>query len=300
MGAMAQGAISVFDIEPGVAALGAGGTGIATVNGAETLYYNPAGLSELPGISFSSFYASHLGVADITAMALTFRNWGIGFQQLRSGDIAGYDDEGNPTDTLAYRNTGLVFGFGLDPSELAFLPSLPIDMSIGGTLKYATADIGGSGGSGFTFDLGFRSGIPPLSLGPIRVSDVAFGITAVNLFGAMTYEVGSEERFPMDLRIAASARAAEVLVASLDLHLTGPLHAGVAYYPVQAFAIRAGIITGDALKVTAGVGVSVQGFLIDYAFASHTLGATHRVSLSLDFSGLDIAALSGSLGRILP
>ena len=298
--AMGQLATSVFDVEPGVGSMGAGATGIAAVNGAETLYYNPAGLSELPGISFSSFYASYMGVADYTAMALTFRNWGLGFLQLKAGDIDGYDDDGNPTETLSYRNTGLVFGFGVDPSDLAFIPSLPLDFSVGGVFKYLTADMGGTGGSGFGFDLGARMSFASLSIGPLRLTDMAVGLTALNLFGSVSYDTETSENLAMDIRVGASARIAEVVVTSIDLHLSGPLHVGITYYPVPAFAVRAGLITKDGVQITAGVGLNVQGILIDYAFASHTLGGSHRIALSLDFSGLDIAALSKSLRRILP
>ena len=298
--AMGQLATSVFDVDPGVGSMGAGATGIAAVNGAETLYYNPAGLSELPGISFSSFYASYMGVADYTAMALTFRNWGLGFLQLKAGDIDGYDDEGNPTETLSYRNTGLLFGFGINPNDLSFIPSLPLDFSVGGLFKYLTADIGGTGGSGFSFDLGARMSFASLSIGPLRISDMAVGLTALNLFGSMNYDTDTSENFPMDIRVGASARIAGVVVTSLDLHLSGPLHLGITYYPVPTFAVRAGLISKDGVQITAGLGLDLQGIMIDYAFTSHTIGGSHRVSLSLDFSGLDMAALSKSLRRILP
>ena len=94
---MAETAISVLNIEPGVQIMGIGGAGVALAEGAETLYYNPAGLSDLEGISFSSFYSSHMGVASYSAFSLTFRNWGIGFLMFDSGNIAGYDASGDPT-----------------------------------------------------------------------------------------------------------------------------------------------------------------------------------------------------------
>lgn len=95
-----QTSVSVFDIEPGVALLGAGGAGTSVVHGAETLYYNPASLSELPGISFSSFYASYMGLANYSALALTFRNWGIGALLFDGGTITGYDGDGSQTKHL--------------------------------------------------------------------------------------------------------------------------------------------------------------------------------------------------------
>jgi hypothetical protein len=104
-------AISVLDIDPGVQIMGVGGAGVALAEGAETLYYNPAGLSNLEGISFSSFYSSHMGVASYSAFSLTFRNWGVGFLMFDSGNVTGYDDSGNPTDTLSYGSNAFLFGF---------------------------------------------------------------------------------------------------------------------------------------------------------------------------------------------
>ena len=128
--AMAQQASTVFDIEPGVSMLGAGAAGISVANGAETLYYNPATLAALPGISFSSFYASYLGLANYSALSLTFRNWGVAALLLNSGGIDGYDADGNATETLSYRNTGILFGVGIDPSIVPFIPELPFDFSL--------------------------------------------------------------------------------------------------------------------------------------------------------------------------
>ena len=116
--AAAQQSTTVLDIEPGVSMLGAGGAGLSVTSGAETLYYNPATLAALPGISFSSFYASYLGMANYSALSLTFRNWGLAALLLDSGGIDGYDADGNPTETLSYKNTGILFGIGFDMCAL--------------------------------------------------------------------------------------------------------------------------------------------------------------------------------------
>jgi len=296
----AQHASTVFDIEPGVSMLGAGAAGISVANGAETLYYNPATLAALPGISFSSFYASYLGLANYSALSLTFRNWGLAALLLDSGGIDGYDAEGNPTDALAYRNTGILFGVGFDPSSLPFIPDLAFDFSLGARLKYLSAQIAEEAGNGFSMDLGFRTTIPDMRLGPMSVTDAALGITAVNLFGGINYDSGEQDAFLMDLKLGASACLAESFLLAFDLHLGGSAQLGVVYSPVPTFDIRLGVISGGTASITAGLGVNVEGFLIDYAFVSHKTGGTHRVSLTLDFSSLDIASLSSSLRRILP
>jgi len=295
----AQVNVSVLDIAPGVSRLGAGGAGLAVSGGAETLYYNPAGLAALPGISFSSFYASHFGLANYSAFALAFRNWGLATMLLDVGGIPGYDGDGNPTDTLAYKNTALLFGFGFDPRRLPFFPRIAFDLAIGGTIKYLSARVGEAAGSGFSFDLGGRTTLPDLRLGPIGLSDVSFGVTLVNLFGAINYDT-AREGFGMDIRVGGAARIARVILAAADVHLAGALHAGIAYQPVPALALRLGVISKGEWSLTAGAGIDIEGFVIDYAFVSHSLGGTHRVSLTVDFSGLDITAITRSLRRILP
>jgi len=299
MSAAAQQASTVFEIEPGVSMLGAGAAGISVANGAETLYYNPATLAALPGISFSSFYASYLGLANYSALSLTFRNWGLAALLLDSGGIDGYDADGNATGTLAYKNTGILFGVGFDPSIFPFIPDLAFDFSLGARIKYLSVQIAEETGTGFAFDLGFRTTIPDMKLGPLSVTDMAFGLTAVNLFGGVSYDV-ERDSFEMDIKLGASARMAEAFFLALDLHLGGSAQLGLVYSPVPALDLRLGVISKGTVSLTAGVGVNVEGFLIDYAFVSHKLGGTHRVSLTLDFSSLDIGALSRSLRRILP
>ena len=294
-----QTATTVFDIEPGVSTLGAGGAGLSIADGAETLYYNPAGLSELPGISFSSFYASYLGVANYSALALTFRNWGLATMLLNSGGIQGYDAAGGQTEALSYGNTAVVFGVGLRPSDLPFVPEMGFDFSVGARIKYVSITIGDAKGGGFAFDLGFRTNLPNMTFGGLSVSDFAIGVTAINLFGSVDYDAVTED-FQMDMQVGASATLLDALRVAFDLHLGGSAHVGLAYSPIPTLAIRLGVISAGGFSLTAGVGVDVEGFLIDYAFVSSPIGGTHRVSLTLDFSSLDISALSRSLRRLLP
>ncbi len=264
-----------------------------------TLSSSSASLAALPGISFSSFYASYLGLANYSALSLTFRNWGLAALLLDSGGIDGYDADGNATETLAYKNTGILFGVGIDPSILPFIPDLSIDFSLGARIKYLSVQIAEETGTGFAFDLGFRTTLPNMRLGPLAVTDMAFGATAVNLFGGISYEA-ERDNFLMDLKLGASARLAEVFLVALDLHLGGSAQVGLVYSPVPTLDLRLGVISKGSVSLTAGVGVNVEGFLIDYAFTSHRAGGTHRVSLTLDFSSLDIGAIRNSLGRILP
>ena len=295
-------AITVFDIEPGVRALGMGGAAVSLVGGAETLYHNAAGLAELSGISLNSFYASHLGLASYSAFGLTFRNWGLCLLTLNSGNIVGYDADGSTTnDDLSFGNTGFIFGFGVDPSQLPFLPALPFDFSLGGRIKYLSAINGETKGSGFAFDLAYRMELGDMRLGPVSLSDIGLGVTATNLFGSLNYN-GHSESLGMDLRLGASTRVIDTVMLAADLQASGGFHLGVEYKPARTFAIRSGILTqAGGISLTLGLGIDVEGFTIDYAYVSHpNLGGSHRVSLTIDFSAIDLTAIGRSLRRILP
>jgi hypothetical protein len=299
LGAASEDAVSVLDIAPGVGQLGAGGAGIAVVRGAETLYYNPAGLAGLPGISFSSFYASQMGLANYSAFSLAMRGFAVAAELYGTGSIDGYNAAGNPTSELGYSSTAYMFGFGVDPSMFPFLPKLPLSFSIGGVLKGVSTKIADVKGSGFAFDVAFRMEVPPMSLGPLAVTDAALGVTLSNLFGGISYDA-TQDSLPMDIGLGLSARLLGVLLIATDIHLPGPFGIGITYEPVPTLALRLGILSKGEMSITAGVGLNVQGFLIDYAFVSHTVGPTHRIGLTLDFSALDVTALGSSLRRILP
>lgn len=297
--ALPQTAVTVYEIAPGVSLLGAGGTGLAVTGNPETLYYNAAGLASMGGISFSSFYSSHLGLANYSAFSLTFRNAGVALLLLGSGNIDGYDSSGNPTGTLSYRNTGFLFGFGASPDTLSFLPRLPIDYAVGARLKAVTARLGDGSGAGFAFDLGAQAMLADMSLGGVSITDITFGLVLGNLFGTMSYDT-TQEAFLMEFRMGASALFLDMVRAAVDMNLSGSVNVGLAYQPVPTLELRLGVISQGPTSITAGIGVNVEGVLIDYAYASHPLGGSHRVSLTLDFSALDVASLTNSLRRILP
>ena len=294
-------AISVLDVEPGVRTIGMGGAAVGFVPSVETLYHNAAGLSELPGIGFNTFYNSHLGAASHTALGLALRNVGIGVLMLNSGSIPGYDGEGNATENLSYGSTAFLLGFGVDPSQLPFLPALPLDFSIGGRVKGLSARVGSVKGSGFGFDLAFQMRLSDLPLGPVDMSDVGIGLTVSNLLGSLSYG-DHKESLRMDLRLGGAARVAKMVLVGVDLELSGSFHLGVEVQAIEALAIRAGILTqSGGLSLTFGAGVGLEGIVIDYAFVSHPgLSSSHRVSLTVDIGGLDLAAIGRSLGNLIP
>ncbi len=295
-----QNAISILDIPHGVGVLGSGGAGLSVVSGAETLYYNPAGLAGLSGISFSSLLASHMGQASYSSFALAMQSVGLGVEILSSGGIQGYDDEGNPTEQLSFGNTLISLGLGVDSSQFEFLSGLPMRPALGAQIRLLTTRLGDERGSGFTFDLGGRLQFADIALGPFAMTDPAIGVTVSSLFGTLSYDGGGAESFPMDIGFGASAGLFGVAHVSFEAHVTGAIALGVTYSPIPTLDLRLGMWSKGGFSITAGLGLDIQGFLVDYAFVSSGLQASHRVGLTLDFSALDISALGSSLRRILP
>ena len=106
----------------------------------------------------------------------------------------------------------------------------------------------------------------------------------------------------MDLRLGGAARVAGMVLVGADVELSGSLHLGVEVQAIEALAIRAGILTqAGGMSLTFGAGVGLEGIAIDYAFVSHPgLSSSHRVSLTVDIGGLDLAAIGRSLGGLIP
>jgi len=297
--ASGQQASTVLDVLPGVQLLGAGGAGQSISSGAETLYHNPANLSQLPGISFSSFYASHMALANYSAASLTVRNWGLALLTLGSSGIDGYDADGLPTGAIAYRNTGVLLGVGFDASSIPLLPRLPVDLAVGARFKYVSSRIAEERGSGSSLDVGLQVGLGGLQVGPIALSDTGVGLTAVNLLGGVSYDA-EQDPFMTELQIGFSTWVARMARVAVDLHTSGSSHLGVTYAAAPTLDHRLGLISRDGIRFTFGVGINLEGVLIDYAFLSHSVGSTHRVALTLDFSRIDVAALRNMFRRILP
>ena len=290
---------SVLDIDPGVRALGMGGAAVALGDGAETLYYNPAALAGVSGIAVNTLLSSQLGIGSYSAFSAVMRNVGIGYLTMNSGDIQGYDAGGNATGALAYSSGAFLLGFGVDPRTFGF--ALPMASSFGGRIKYITADNGGTTGSGFAVDVAAQFETNDMLLGPVAIGSPRFSVSATNILGTMGYD-GRSEAFPMGLRFGAAAWISRMVLVAMDLDLAGGFHLGFEYPVVPTLAVRAGLKSqAGGISITVGVGLNVSGFVIDYALMTHALlSASHRVSLSLDFSTLDLTALTQSLRRLLP
>ncbi len=294
-------AFTVLNLATGVRTIGMGGAGVASVNGAETLYNNPAGLTSLTGIAMNSFYTMQPGLLGYGALALTLPNWGLGIFTLGSGGIQEYDASGNPTKTLSYGNTAVMLGFGLSPRNIPFIPHLPFDFSLGGRLKYLTVTNGTQNGSGFALDLAYRMEFSDMHLGPIAMTQNAVGISMTNLIGTVNYPKHSDS-LGLGIQVGGVTTVAHLVTVAADLDSSGSIHFGLEYRPVPAFAVRGGAYNRPGgIILTIGLGLDVQGFTFDYAYITgNNISGTHRLALSVNFSNVNFGGLMRVFRRLLP
>jgi len=294
-------ALSVTEIDPGVRGVGLGGAGVASSVGVEALYYNAARLADSGSASFQSFYALHLGAANYMALGVTFPSWGLAFLNLSSSDIAGYDAGGNPTETLRYRSTAILAGFGASPRTLSFLPRLPFDWAIGTRLKFLSTAVADARGYGITFDASGFVGLNSLNVAGVTIDDLSIGFLVNNVIGSLRYD-NTSDNLLTDARLGMSAVIAGQVLVAIDYEISGRFHLGAEYRPVPTFALRAGILQQNpGTSLTLGIGLDLEGFGIDYAFLGSTgLSGSHRVALSIDFASIDFGSLMSMLRRILP
>lgn len=149
--------------------LAMGGSSIATSNGVESIYWNPAGLSRMKtsaeGMFSSMRYIADIGVS-YGAVGASFGEFGtiaLSVKSLDFGDIP-LTTEDDPEN-----RSGRFFSPTFVTVGLSFARSLTDAISAGGTLKIISEQIGRASASGFAIDFGVQYdrlvGVAGLTLG---------------------------------------------------------------------------------------------------------------------------------------
>ncbi len=294
------------------AALGNAFTALS--NDASAFYWNPAGL---PSAGRLAFQIDHVpmfnGLAQYNAANATFslrQNNAVSLAWIRLGvdDIPRYAPlEGTRMERLTtgqYRSTGQSLGSFSDAEDALFLsfgkkisfdlglglPSamivLPIEMSFGLTGKFIHHKLDDNAGSGQGLDAGFL--LRAVSRARDREeakSWLGLGLVARDLSRtSIAWNTASKHEDQVETAVILGF-AGSTFFDSFDSRLTVTLdqelmpftdtHVGIEFTVLHTVALRAGI-WGD--RFSAGAGLSFKGFRLDYAFVTHELGHTHRVS----------------------
>jgi len=309
-----------LNIGAGARAAAMGGSFSALGLDATTIYWNPAALGRLsqPEIvlmhstqfnNLLKYDTGHLVIPNTVS-----GSFGIGYLRLATGDIYFTDDlgyydwgqdnlpgTGDPGEGDGQHNPGemIIYDQGRlkvvnDAEQAIFLSYahqvLP-RLALGGNIKYLWQSVGRYSSFGWGIDLG-------------AIYDVSSRLTlALNLqdvFGTVVrWSTGHTDNRTINIRPAIAYRlplpafASQLNLASdidlrfdnikknCDAHLgraSYDFHVGAEYWLYQTIALRVG---SERKSLTAGGGVRISFFEVDYAFNAVDLGNTHRISLTL-------------------
>ncbi|MGE5574423.1 MAG: hypothetical protein ACM309_05895 [Bacillota bacterium] len=261
------GTAAMMDIGMGARSLGMGGAFIAVADDAAAMYYNPAGLALIEGRHVTSLYTNQYGVVGYMALGYAQRNVGAGVLMLDASGIEGTDEFANLTQYIGVREYAAIGAYGA---------TVWPNMSLGGAVKYYSQTLPGNSGTGLTGDVGLL-----YEAGVIRV-----GAVARNVLGGIHYTSGHEDAFDRSWGVGVATRPLPGLLIAADAVVKGEyeLRAG-AEYLIGNVALRGGGWWGGGqTSFTAGLGVTLPGFSVDYAYQTHNLlPDSHRLSLSIRF-----------------
>ena len=265
----------VLSVDQGPRLAAMGGAGIAAVDDASAIYWNPAGLSRAQGncyaLSHQQWFA---GITDeVLHAALPSGPGVLGLGLMYSGEpgIESWDINNMPGDTFRTWDGVLSAGYGLVFAR---------NYHIGAALKGFYQDLYSSSGYGGAVDIGFSyQPLPSVSIGAVGRN-----------IGVAQYGSGTEQ-MPIEAGIGGSFQFGPVnavVDAVLPMDNALALHVGAEYVPIHELAIRLGYETGPgdlgtlglASGLTAGLGVDVGAFSLDYAVTPYgKLGIAHRIGL---------------------
>lgn len=267
----------------GARSLGMGKAFVSIADDASATYWNPAGLAQIDRKEVTALHAILWAdtmydfisyVHPITGMGTV----GGSITRLYSGKFDGRDENNISTHEFSDSQTALGASYGKQIVDV---------LALGASIKYVTHNLDDHKNGNFTFDIGAMYKSP-------MVEHLQVGLNLRNLMGLRT-GADTEDKLPLTLRFGFNYKLLrDKLALVVDLEKSrAPLsyHFGTEYWAFQYLAVRFGI---DPEEFTLGFGIRYRDYGLDYAFATHDLGGSHRLSASWKF-GPSITAASETM-----
>jgi hypothetical protein len=259
------------------------------------IFYNPAGLATLVDKRGSIGFFKHLmdinaGCASYSMDIEDIGRFGAGIVYTNYGSFTETDAVGNVLGTFSAADLALSVGYAT---------SLEENMYVGGAVKFIYSGIAGFTSTAAAADVGILYTIPDARL--------AVGASVRNLGAQLSTFNGTREQLPLDVTVGAS-----VIPRGLPLLLNVGFHrlvddastigerfrfftVGGEFTLSRVLKLRVGFdnakrkdfkigSSADLAGFSAGVGILVSGYTIDYALSSlGKAGSLHRISVSTSF-----------------
>jgi hypothetical protein len=274
----------------------------AIADDASSVFSNPAGAALAPRHELALSHAEWLQGLKAENLAYVHaldagRTVGAGLTMLRSGSMQGYDSAGGETASFS-SNEGA--------ASFAYAQGLGGGFHAGAAAKGIWQRVAGEQATAWALDAGlvktweeFRLGIAVQNLGTkLKLYSEAFSLpTAFRAGGAWRVK----DRAWVSLEAAQSREGG--LAAALGVE--GELRLTETEAILPRFGYRSGRSEGAGIGVTAGLGLRVRVFQVDYAFSPYgDLGNTHRLSFGLRFGpvrgGETVRSYPADVPRIKP
>lgn len=269
-----------------------GGAHVAAANDASAIYWNPAGLAQIPRLSGTFMHSRYIADIAYSAAAGAARIndssvIGVGVRYLDGGTIDQTDINGLTRGTFNPRSYVAEFGWG---QAIYDLSDSEMDVAVGAVVKAIRSDFG-MVATGYGSDYGVQARFYTAA----QTYDV--GVAVQNLGMGQKFDK-TRDSMPSRLRIGGAVRPLKPLLLTAELLApinNAPHGALGAEWQLEReraakIALRGGFNTltasslGFASGLTFGFGVGLTDLSFDYAFVPlGALGAqTHRLSISFN------------------
>lgn len=303
----------------GARPLAMGGAFVAMANDASAFYWNPAGMSRNEG---KSIHFDHVpmfgGIAQYNAANVSlgfYKKFAVGLSWIRLGvdDIPRYGTlQGTQFDRLTqanYRSTGEATGYFGDMEDALMVSfsrtlyynlvigggfadnKIPTELSFGLTGKYINHKLDDKKGTG----QGIDAGVLLRMMGEQKAyndakSWMAFGLLARDLSRTkMVWDTGTNHQDEVDLTLQSGVAISHhinmlatrfTLSYDQEFGFYDDSHVGAEATFFNVLSLRGGYYDEH---FSAGAGISLMGFTIDYALITNELANTHRISGAFHF-----------------
>lgn len=275
--------LGFLKIGVGAEAIGMGESHVAFSQNLFASYWNPAGLSLMQraqlGFMHNSWfeginhefvgYVRPLGAFGVVATTFSYLSYGELERRDANGELKGHF---RPYDLA------LVLSYGRKFTS---------DLAMGVNVKFLREQIDDKKAQAIAFDFGGRYNVPN--------SQLTLGVNLQHL-GTKVKFVEESFDLPLNVKLGVAYKLLDNSIAvAADLNRPWDndvnIGLGIEYTPITQFHLRSGYrysLGGNDLGavsgLTAGLGLSIESYQIDYAFVSFgELGPTHRVSVLANF-----------------
>lgn len=279
----------LVSISPKASAMGDAFFTVGT--GAESVFYNPAGLAETPE-NFEVAFNYTQWIADINyvggAVAYNMGNMGavaVSVLSVDYGDIYGTKLDPSQSSPTGYIETGMLSNIGAYSIGLSYAKAISDKFSIGGSVRYVAQNLGenmfvdGTSRKNNAAKLAFDAGVKYKT----DFKDFSFGM-AIRNFSSNIKREAIDEQLPLAFTMGASInllgfveglKDQKLLLAVDFLHSNSyseRTNIGAEYKFMGMFALRAGYQTNrDIASWSAGAGfntsLSGYGIEVNYSFS---------------------------------